>query len=298
MTKRQDSRFAQPEAALGARHMEVPSEKGKGRGYGVSSKAAAELKKLNAGHRGRVGDAKGYFSLSLLTFPYYIRSYAVSQLKLEGVGMTSKRTRDRLVQRLVDRGICDQHVLEVIGNTPRHLFLDEALAHRAYEDSSLPIGHGQTLSQPYVVARMTEILVGAGGHLRRVLEVGTGSGYQTAILAQMVENVWSVERIKPLQEKARQRLRDLKLHNVTLKHSDGGFGWPEEGPFDGILSAAAPRRIPQSLLQQLAPGGVLVIPVGGDEQHLHMVVRDEDDKFHTQVLEPVRFVPLLSGVTQ
>lgn len=213
--------------------------------------------------------------------------------------MTSKRTRDRLIQRLVERGISDQHVLDVIANTPRHLFLDEALAHRAYEDTALPIGHGQTLSQPYVVARMTEVLLGAGGRLRRVLEVGTGSGYQTAVLAQMVEHVWSVERIKPLQDKARQRMRDLKLYNVTFKHSDGGFGWEEEGPFDGILSAAAPRQIPQGLLQQLAPGGVLVIPVGGDEQHLHLVVREhEGDKFHTQLLEPVHFVPLLSGTTR
>ncbi len=213
--------------------------------------------------------------------------------------MTSKRTRDRLVQRLVERGISNQQVLDVIGNTPRHWFLDEALSHRAYEDSSLPIGHGQTLSQPYIVARMTEILIGAGGNLRRVLEIGTGSGYQTAVLAQMVEHVWSVERIKPLQDKARQRLRDLKLHNVTFKHSDGGFGWQEEGPYDGILSAAAPRQVPQDLLRQLAPGGVLVIPVGGDEQHLHMIVReDEGESYHTQILEPVHFVPLLSGVTR
>lgn len=213
--------------------------------------------------------------------------------------MTSKRTRDRLVQRLIDRGINDQQVLDVIGSTPRHLFLDEALSHRAYEDTALPIGYGQTLSQPYVVARMTEVLLGAGGRLRRVLEVGTGSGYQTAVLAQLVEHVWSVERIKPLQDKARQRLRELRLNNVTFKHSDGGFGWEEQGPFDGILSAAAPRQIPHSLLQQLAPGGVLVIPVGGDEQHLHLVVRDgEGEKFHTQVLEPVHFVPLLSGVTR
>jgi protein-L-isoaspartate(D-aspartate) O-methyltransferase len=213
--------------------------------------------------------------------------------------MTSKRTRDRLIQRLIDRGIANQSVLDVMGNTPRHLFLDEALSHRAYEDTALPIGYGQTLSQPYVVARMTEILLGAGGRLKRVLEVGTGSGYQTAVLAQMVEHVWSVERIKPLQDKARQRMRDLKLHNVTFKHSDGGFGWPEQGPFDGILSAAAPRQIPHNLLEQLAPGGVLVIPVGGDEQHLHLVVRqDEGDNFFTQVLEPVKFVPLLSGVTR
>lgn len=223
----------------------------------------------------------------------------MNRLTLEGVGMTSKRTRDRLVQRLVDQGVSDQSVLEVMGNTPRHLFLDEALSHRAYEDTALPIGHGQTLSQPYIVARMTEILLGAGGELNRVLEIGTGSGFQTAVLAQLVGEVLSVERIKPLQDKARERMRLLGLKNVTFKHADGGFGWPEAGPFDGILSAAAPRDIPQGLLDQLGPNGVLVIPVGGDEQVLKLVVREEDtDNFRTQTLEPVKFVPLLSGTTR
>ena len=223
----------------------------------------------------------------------------MNRLDLEGVGMTSKRTRDRLVQRLLDQGVTDQSVLEVMANTPRHLFLDEALSHRAYEDTALPIGHGQTLSQPYIVARMTEILLGAGGELKRVLEVGTGSGYQTAILAQLVGDVMSVERIKPLQDKARERLRLLGLRNVTLKHADGGFGWPDEGLFDGIISTAAPRDIPQGLLDQLAPDGVLVIPVGGDRQDLKLVVREgETDNFKTQTLEPVKFVPLLSGTTR
>ncbi|UTF61933.1 protein-L-isoaspartate(D-aspartate) O-methyltransferase [Gilvimarinus sp. DA14] len=214
--------------------------------------------------------------------------------------MTSLRTRERLVQRLMDQGVSDYKVLDVIRSTPRHLFLDEALSHRAYEDSALPIGYGQTLSQPYIVARMTEILLAASGtKLKRVLEVGTGSGYQTAVLAQLVEQVFSVERIKPLQDRARQRLRDLGLRNVQLSHADGGFGWPSMGPFDGILSTAAPQFVPEELKQQLAPNGVLVIPVGGQAQSLHLVIRDGDsEKFITQELEPVKFVPLLSGTTR
>lgn len=213
--------------------------------------------------------------------------------------MTSLRTRERLVQRLIEQGVSDYQVLDVMRNTPRHLFVDEALAHRAYEDTALPIGHGQTLSQPYIVARMTEILLGAGGKLNKVLEVGTGSGYQTSILAQLLPRIYSVERIKPLQDKARERLRLLGLHNVQLRHADGGFGWPDVGPFDGILSAAAPAVVPDELLAQLAPGGVLVIPVGAHEQHLHMIIRDDSsDKFITQILEPVKFVPLVPGITR
>lgn len=214
--------------------------------------------------------------------------------------MTSQRTRERLIQRLTEQGVTNIRVLDVIRNTPRHIFLDEALSHRAYEDTALPIGYGQTLSQPYIVARMTEILLGAsGGKLEKVLEVGTGSGYQTTVLAQLVGQVFSVERIKPLQDKARDRLRQLGLRNVQLKHADGGFGWPEMGPYDGILSTAAPRAVPDELLAQLAPNGVLVIPVGGLEQELHLIMRDGDtDKFVTQKLEPVKFVPLLSGTTR
>ncbi|WP_188149676.1 protein-L-isoaspartate(D-aspartate) O-methyltransferase [Teredinibacter waterburyi] len=213
--------------------------------------------------------------------------------------MTSKRTRDRLVQRLIEQGVSHQMVLDIMANTPRHIFLDEALSHRAYEDTALPIGHGQTLSQPYIVARMTEILLSAGGKLDEVLEIGTGSGYQTSILAQLVGHVYSVERIKPLQDKARERLRLLGLRNVTLRHADGGLGWPESRQFNAILSAAAPRDIPDSLKQQLAPDGVLVIPIGADTQELTLVVRlGDSDEFKTQRLEPVRFVPLLSGVTR
>lgn len=220
-------------------------------------------------------------------------------LNLSGVGMTSERTRSRLIERLREQGITNSRVLDVMRETPRHLFLDEALSHRAYEDSSLPIGFGQTLSQPYIVARMTEILLAAAGKLDKVLEVGTGSGYQTTILAQLVGDVYSVERIKPLQDKARSRVRQLGLRNVLFNHADGGFGWPEKGPYQAILSAAAPREMPQELLQQLAPGGALVIPVGEKQQMLTLVVRDiETDKFITQELEPVHFVPLLSGVSR
>lgn len=220
----------------------------------------------------------------------------INHLNLEGVGMTSKRTRDRLIQRLEEQGIENTDVLTVIAGTPRHWFLDEALAHRAYEDTALPIGFGQTLSQPYIVAKMTELLLSAGKPLQRVLEVGTGSGYQTAVLAQLVGKVWSVERIRLLQNKARDRLRKLRLYNVQLKHSDGGMGWPEFGPFDAILSAAAPASIPQQLLEQLAPEGILVMPVGLERQVLTVVTRTLDDQFVTRSIEPVKFVPLLSGV--
>lgn len=223
----------------------------------------------------------------------------MSRITIEGVGMTSKRTRDRLVQRLVEQGIKDQRVLDIMANTPRHLFLDEALSHRAYEDTALPIGYGQTLSQPYIVARMTELLLGNGRHLERVLEIGTGSGYQTTVLAQLVEKVWSVERIKPLQDKARRLTRKLGLSNVYYRHADGCVGWPENGLYDGILSAAAPREVPKGLLAQLRPNGVLVIPIGAEKQMLTVIERDgETDEFTTRNIEPVRFVPLLSGITR
>jgi protein-L-isoaspartate(D-aspartate) O-methyltransferase len=223
----------------------------------------------------------------------------MSNFQLQGIGMTSQRTRQRLVDRLTEQGVTDLQVLDVIADTPRHIFLDEALSHRAYEDTALPIGYGQTLSQPYIVARMTEVLLGAAGELNNVLEIGTGSGYQTTILAQLVKKVFSVERIKPLQDKARTRLRQLGLNNVELKYADGNFGWPEKGPFDGILSTAAPREVPQELLAQLAPNGVLVIPVGGNRQELRLIIREGDsDNFKTQVLEDVKFVPLLSGTAR
>jgi protein-L-isoaspartate(D-aspartate) O-methyltransferase len=201
-----------------------------------------------------------------------------------------------MIERLVEQGIGNKAVLNIIRGTPRHIFLDEALSHRAYEDSSLPIGFQQTLSRPYIVARMTELLL-ANGPRERVLEVGTGSGYQTAILAQMVARVFSVERIRPLQEKARHRLRQLGLHNVHLRHADGGMGWKDRGPFDAILSAAAPAEVPQDLLDQLAIGGRLVIPVGpqGKQQSLYVYDKTEDG-IEEQMIEPVLFVPLVAGV--
>lgn len=219
----------------------------------------------------------------------------MSKLNFTGVGMTSQRTRDRLVQRLCDQGISNYQVLDVMRTTPRHLFLDEALAHRAYEDDALPIGFQQTLSQPYTVARMTELLL-AGGPLKRVLEVGTGSGFQTTVLAQLVDRVYSVERIKLLQEKARERFRVLGARNVHLKHADGGFGWPEKGPFDGIISTAAPEQIPEELVEQLAVGGRLVIPIGDNQSQKLTLVERTADKIITTVVEPAFFVPLKSGI--
>lgn len=218
-------------------------------------------------------------------------------MDLQGIGMTSRRTRDRLAQRLREQGVVREDVLNVVRDTPRHIFIDEALSHRAYEDTALPIGFNQTISQPYIVARMTELLL-EGGTPGKVLEVGTGSGYQTAVLAQLVDQVFSVERIRPLQEKARKRLQRLKLHNVMLRHTDGGMGWPEKAPFDGILVTAAPREIPHELLEQLAVGGRLVIPVGHDEQILKRITRVTEDKYETETLEAVRFVPLLSGTVR
>lgn len=212
---------------------------------------------------------------------------------LDGIGMTSRRTRMRLIQRLQDAGIRDMKVLDVILKTPRHIFLDEALSHRAYEDTSLPIGYSQTLSQPYIVARMTEILLQTKP--ARVLELGTGSGYQTAILAQLVEQVFSVERIAPLQSKARERMRQLGLHNISMRVAGRTMGWPEAGPYDAIIVTAAPARVPDELLEQVADGGVMIIPVGESSQVLTRVVRRGND-FETTALEPVRFVPLLEGV--
>lgn len=215
--------------------------------------------------------------------------------EMQGIGMTSRRTRMRLVQRLRDGGIKDERVLQAIAETPRHIFLDEALSHRAYEDTALPIGHQQTLSQPYIVARMTEILM--EHQPSRVLELGTGSGYQAAILAHLVDEVFSVERIKPLLDRARERMRTLGYRKVQLRHSDGGMGWPEQGPFDGIIVTAAPSRIPEDLLPQLAEGGVMVAPIGEDAQMLTRIVRKGDD-YDISEIEPVRFVPLLGGVVR
>jgi protein-L-isoaspartate(D-aspartate) O-methyltransferase len=220
----------------------------------------------------------------------------LNSLDVRGIGMTSLRTRERMVQRLREQGIVDQAVLDVIRNTPRHMFVDEALAQRAYEDSSLPIGYSQTLSQPWVVARMTELLL-EQGPMARVLEIGTGSGYQTAVLAQLVGHVYSVERIKPLQSKARARLRNLRLKNVSLRHADGGMGWETEAPFDGIVATAAPEKVPAELCEQLALGGRLIIPVGLETQHLQVITRGSEG-FETVTYDPVRFVPLRTGVVR
>jgi len=217
----------------------------------------------------------------------------VSQFDLRGIGMTSQRTRDRLVQRLREHGISDERVLAVIGEVPRHIFIDEALATRAYEDTALPIGHGQTISQPFIVALMTKTLLNKPRE--RVLEIGTGSGYQTAVLAALVKRVFTVERIQPLIERARERFRAMKLRNVRVKYDDGNLGWPDQGPFDGIIVTAAARSVPAALLEQLAVGGRLVIPVGGDRSQELKVIDKMEDGVQEESLEYVRFVPLLRG---
>ncbi|MGZ5008158.1 MAG: protein-L-isoaspartate(D-aspartate) O-methyltransferase [Methylobacter sp.] len=214
---------------------------------------------------------------------------------LQGIGMTSSRTRERMINRLMEQGIRNNKVLDAMRNTPRHIFMDEALASRAYEDTALPIGYNQTISQPYIVAKMTELLLATSGRLAKVLEIGTGCGYQTAILAQLVDHVYSVERIAPLQKKAKDRLWDLKLKNVSYLHSDGGWGWPDHAPYDGILVAAAPPEIPEMLLQQMAVNSVMIIPIGkGNSQRLQRVTRT-DSGYEVEKLEPVVFVPFLSG---
>ena len=211
-----------------------------------------------------------------------------------GIGMTSERTRERLIQRLREEGIVNQKVLEVIRRTPRHLFVDEALAHRAYEDTALPIGNNQTISQPYMVARMSELLL-EDGPLDKVMEIGTGSGYQTAVLSQLVERIFSVERIKVLQDRAKERLQALNLRNVVFRWGDGWEGWPALAPYNGIIVTAVATDVPQALLDQLAPGGRLVIPVGaGEVQQLMLIVREEHG-FARRVIGNVRFVPLLNG---
>ncbi len=209
-----------------------------------------------------------------------------------GIGMTSLRTRERLIQRLRASGIRDERVLSALLHVPRHLFVDEALASRAYEDSSLPIGYSQTISRPYIVARMTEVLL-AGGPLSKVLEVGTGSGYQTAILLALVEDVYSVERIEPLHKLARRRLQDLGHRHFRLKLSDGNWGWPEHAPYDGILVAAAPDAIPMALCEQLAPGGRMVIPIGEKQAQELVLVTRGSEGFVMEQLGPVNFVPLV-----
>lgn len=211
--------------------------------------------------------------------------------------MTSQRTRERLLGRLMDQGIASMEVLDVMRTTPRHIFLDEALSHRAYEDVALPIGHNQTISQPYVVARMTEAIV-KSGKMDKVLEIGTGCGYQTAVIAQLAKRVVTVERIKPLLDRAKKNLKLLGLRNIDFKHDDGSLGWPDRGPFDAIITTAAPQQVPQELLQQLDEGGRLVIPVGGDDAQELKLIQRHGNEFEERILDKVRFVPLLMGQVQ
>jgi protein-L-isoaspartate(D-aspartate) O-methyltransferase len=210
--------------------------------------------------------------------------------------MTSLRTRERMLGRLREQGIKDEVVLSAISATPRHIFVDEALSIRAYEDVSLPIGFGQTISQPYIVARMSELLRN-GNPLQKVLEIGTGCGYQTAVLSKLAQEVYSVERIRPLVMKARGHLRELKCANVKLDHADGNMGLAEVAPFDGIIVTAAASHIPQDLLEQLAINGRLIIPVGTEEQILYLVERVSQLEYRQTKLEAVKFVPLLGGTS-
>jgi protein-L-isoaspartate(D-aspartate) O-methyltransferase len=213
---------------------------------------------------------------------------------MRGVGMTSQRTRSRLVQRLRDRSITNEELLDVVASTPRHVFVDEALASRAYEDTALPIGFNQTISQPYIVARMTQALL-ADGPLERVLEIGTGSGYQTAILSQLVAKVYTVERIQMLSERARETLKQIGIRNVQFKYDDGNIGWADRGPFDGIIVTASPRVIPSGLVAQLAMGGRLILPVGTSDSQQLTIVRMTEEGPQIEKLEEVKFVPLLGG---
>lgn len=217
------------------------------------------------------------------------------QLNYNGIGMTSLRTRERLLGRLMEQGIKNMQVLDIIRSTPRHIFLDEALSHRAYEDVALPIGYGQTISQPYVVAKMTEI-VSASRRLKSVLEIGTGCGYQTAVISRIAEKVYTIERIKPLLDRAKKNLKLLGIRNVEFKHDDGSLGWEERAPFDAIITTAAPQMVPAELYQQLSSEeGSLVIPVGVDNQQDLKHIVKSGQNIRTENLGSVRFVPLLMG---
>jgi protein-L-isoaspartate(D-aspartate) O-methyltransferase len=216
-------------------------------------------------------------------------------MSVRGIGMTSARTRERLIDRLRAQGITDTRVIERIRHVPRHLFVDEALASRAYEDTALPLGCGQTISQPYVVARMCEALC-AGGQPGKVLEVGTGSGYQTAVLAGLVRWIYSIERLAPLLAKARTRLAELRLNNVQFRHGDGWLGWKSNAPYDGIVVSAAPAHVPSALIEQLADGGRLIIPVGMAGAQELLCIRRTGSEIVRERLELVSFVPLLEGI--
>jgi len=212
-----------------------------------------------------------------------------------GIGMTSERTRLRMIENLRREGIVDERVLNAMAEIPRHLFVDEGIASRAYEDVALPIGHGQTISSPTIVGLMTQLLMEVSP-MRRVLEVGTGCGYQTAVLGKLVKEIYTLERIAPLMDKARRHLRDLRFYNVRYKHADGHAGYPEGAPYDGILMAASATHVPEALKLQLAVGGRMVLPVGTDDQFLYTVDR-KPDGFVEQKRAAVRFVPLLPGIS-
>jgi len=215
--------------------------------------------------------------------------------RLAGIGMTSARTRDRLIHRLQEQGISNLAVLDRIRNVPRHIFVDEALASRSYEDTALPIGFSQTISQPYIVARMTEALIEGGRKLGKVLEVGTGCGYQTAVLAPLVRKIYSIERIEPLAKRAKATLKELGIGNVKLKHGDGTQGWKSQKPFDGILVAAAPLAVPEALFAQLANRGRLIVPVGPEGAQQLVRFTRNGEAIEREVLGQVAFVPLLGG---
>ena len=222
----------------------------------------------------------------------------LSSSSLQGIGMTSQRTRDRLIDRLKQQGINNQKVLEVIRNTPRHLFVDEAISHRAYEDTALPIGFGQTISQPYIVARMTSMLL-ESGNPSSVLEIGTGCGYQTAVLAQLFPQVYSVERIGGLHAQAKSRLKDLEFYNVELRHTDGNGGWPNlHYHFDRIIMTAACKDVPLKLLEQLNQRGFMVLPYDNGREQLLLKITRIDKEYKTEAFEQVSFVPLLPGVSE
>jgi len=220
---------------------------------------------------------------------------SIRQQTKDGIGMTSMRTRNRLIDRLRSQGISNENVLAVMMHIPRHLFIDEALSHKAYEDTALPIGHNQTISQPFIVALMTELMLAGQTSVKKILEIGTGCGYQTAVLSQFANWVFTVERIGTLQNEAKKRLPELGYRNVSYLNGDGFVGWQSNQPFDGILVTAAPESVPQSLLAQLAVGGKLVIPVGGsDNQVLRIVTRTPWD-YQEEQREAVKFVPMLKG---
>ncbi len=215
--------------------------------------------------------------------------------KIQGIGMTSQRSRNRLVSKLREMGIKNEKVLDIVAETPRHIFIEEALASKAYENSALPIGYGQTISQPFIVALMTQVLI-ESGQMRKVLEIGFGSGYQTAILSRVSGQVFGVERLSSLVERAREKIWELKISNIHLRHGDGMMGWERHSPYDAILVAAAPSFVPKELLNQLSEGGRLIIPIGINGNQKLMLYSKMDNEIVEKEIQAVKFVPLLPGI--